>query len=61
MPKVIYNPGENGVPVITVEGVTGKNCTDVTEDLENDLGKVSDKKKTSEFFHKTEKKQEISN
>jgi len=34
----------------TVEGFTGSSCNDATKNLENSLGKVTVKNKTSEAF-----------
>lgn len=37
-------------PVITVKGMAGKGCKDLTAGLENKLGKVTKDEKTDEYF-----------
>lgn len=39
----------DGNPVVSVKGVKGKSCKDLTADLEKALGKVTDSSNTREF------------
>ena len=41
----------------TVEGFTGSSCNDATRNLENSLGKVTVKNKTSDAFISNKKQQ----
>ena len=47
----------------TVEGFIGNSCTEVTKDLENSLGKVTVKNKTSDAFisHQNENLKQLNN
>lgn len=42
----------DGTTQVTVNGVKGKRCAEVTANLEAELGKVTSTKKTTEFYEK---------
>ena len=48
--EIIVSFDDNGEAVITVNGVKGKSCKDVTKFLEKELGEVTSDKKTKEFY-----------
>ena len=52
--EIVVNFDENGEAIISVNGVKGKSCKDVTKFLEKELGKVVEEKKTKEYYE-TEK------
>ena len=53
MPQVIITIAPNGQSRVTVNGVTGTGCKDLTRDIENALGKTTADKKTAEFHQQT--------
>lgn len=54
--EVFLDFNEEDEAVISVKGVAGKSCKDITRELENALGAVKDEKLT-EDYHKTSAKQ----
>ncbi|MBN1699182.1 MAG: DUF2997 domain-containing protein [Spirochaetales bacterium] len=40
---------------LTVSGIDGPRCVELTKDIENDLGEVLSKEKTSEYFNPEKK------
>lgn len=44
------NISDSGEVEITVKGVAGTSCTEITKDLEDMLGIVTDRGKTSEYY-----------
>ena len=53
--KVTLIIDENGAVQIDVEGVKGKTCTDLTADVEDALGTVTNRTKKAEFHQITSK------
>lgn len=49
MATVMMDFDENDNPVISVEGVKGRACKELTADLERRLGKVTKEEKTREY------------
>lgn len=47
--KIIVDFDENGNPTVSVEGVKGRSCKDLTAALEKALGKVTSDKTTAEY------------
>jgi len=56
---IIFDIDENGNITITVEGVKGKDCTEITKDLEAALGVVIDREHTSEYYQEEEDRLQI--
>lgn len=48
--QVIVEIDEQGNSTVTVKGVAGVSCKSITEDLEKALGKVTEDKKTSDYY-----------
>lgn len=48
--EIVVNFDENGETIISVNGVKGKSCKDVTKFLERELGKVVEDKNTKEYY-----------
>ena len=56
---ITYEPSSN---TLSVNGVAGKSCTDITKEIEKNLGEVISMEKTSEFYEKpTQSKESVSN
>lgn len=53
---IIFDIDLNGNITITVEGVKGQSCTDLTKQLEEALGVVLDQQHTSEYYLEEENK-----
>lgn len=49
MEELIINVDSDGAVQITVKGVKGKSCKDVTKQIEQALGKVTSDKPTAEM------------
>lgn len=47
--KIIFEPSTN---TISVNGVKGKNCAELTKELEKALGEVEKTTKTNEYYEK---------
>jgi hypothetical protein len=47
---IVFDIDQDGNITITVEGVKGKDCTDLTKELEEAFGVVIDRTHTSEFY-----------
>jgi len=56
-PKIIMELDDSGEPVIEVKGVSGKFCLETTKDLEKEMGVVSSRKKTTDFYNKQKNKE----
>lgn len=52
--KIIISFDESGGSSIEVQGVKGRKCLALTEDLERALGKVEERKRKPEFFASVE-------
>lgn len=50
MADIIFNISPDGDITITVQGVKGQSCTELTADLEAALGVVVDQQHTSEYY-----------
>lgn len=48
---------EDGIAQVSVQGVCGPGCKELTKDLEQALGITTDSKKTAEYFQKEKAKQ----
>jgi hypothetical protein len=46
---------DDGSSQVSVDGVKGKRCEQVTAELEKELGKKTSARKTAEFYEKDEK------
>jgi len=58
--KIIASPG--GGTTISVDGVKGQSCTDVTADFENVLGEqVEERTLKPEYYHQEDKHLHIEN
>lgn len=53
MAKLIVTIQPDGKVQMHVEQVSGDKCLKITKQLEDSLGKVADKKLTSEFYQQT--------
>ncbi len=51
---ILFDIDEEGNITITVEGVKGRDCTKLTQELEEALGVVIDKQYTSEYYQEEE-------
>lgn len=51
MQKILFEINKGKV-AITVKGVKGKSCTDVTKNVETALGTVKSQRKTGEYYEK---------
>ena len=49
---------DDGKISIKVVGIAGKECLDLTKDIEAALGIVTDRKRTSEFYQEPQKQQD---
>lgn len=47
---IVFDIDSDGNITITVEGVKGKDCTELTRELEESLGVVLDRTHTSEYY-----------
>lgn len=56
---IIITIGEDGNVEISVEGVSGEGCMDFTKFLEEELGDVTDREFTSEYYQEDEESVEI--
>jgi len=48
--EILITVDTRGDPEITVNGVKGKKCQDLTKDIEAALGKVTSTKKTTDYY-----------
>jgi hypothetical protein len=55
MEKVIIDAFPDGSVTIKVEGAPGPTCTELTESVEKDLGKVTSRTATPEMFEEPQK------
>ena len=55
MTEIIVDVDNNADVKITVTGVKGRQCTDMTADLEKALGKVSETRPTGEMYERESK------
>ncbi len=55
MPEILFNIDKDGNITITVEGVSGGSCTDLTKELEEAFGIVLDQQYTSEYYEEEER------
>jgi hypothetical protein len=46
---------KNGKVEIEVKGINGPLCVDITKDLEEELGEVLNREKTSEYYKEADK------
>ena len=51
---IIITIGDDGEVQISVEGVSGKGCIDFTKFLEDELGDVTSREHTSEYYQEEE-------
>lgn len=51
---IVFDIDADGNITITVEGVKGKDCTELTRELEEALGVVIDQEFTSEYYQQVE-------
>jgi hypothetical protein len=58
METVTVEIDADGNPVVSVKGVAGKSCKDLTAELEKALGKVTDSSNTREFEQRGENKRQ---
>ena len=56
---IVITIGEDGNVEITVEGVAGASCIDFTKFLEDELGDVTEREHTSEYYQEDEETVEI--
>jgi acylphosphatase len=56
---IVITIGEDGEVQIAVEGVSGKGCIDFTKFLEEELGDVTSREHTSEYYQEDEDQVEI--
>lgn len=55
MPTIVITVGADGnIKELKVDGVNGPTCKDLTKNLENALGKVTDRKLTTDYYKKPE-------
>lgn len=50
MEKITVEISKEGITTVSVTGVKGKRCVELTEELERELGQVSSEAKTSEYY-----------
>ena len=50
MEKIIVEISKEGVTTVSVVGVKGKRCIEMTADLERELGEISETSTTSEYY-----------
>lgn len=50
MEKITVEISKDGITTVSVTGVKGKRCVELTEELERELGTVDQETKTSEFY-----------
>ena len=55
---ILISIGPDGEVQIQVEGVAGKDCVDLTRSLEEELGDVTDRQFTREYYQETEEQEE---
>lgn len=55
---IVITIGPDGEVQITVEGVAGKDCMDFTKFLEDELGEVTHREFTSEYYQAEESAEE---
>lgn len=53
MAKLIVTIQPNGKVQMHVEQVSGDKCLEITKQIEDSIGKVTDKKLTSDFYQQT--------
>ncbi len=51
MAKIIIKISKQGETKLQVEGVPGKQCTEITANIEEKLGDMVDKQLTSEYYN----------
>ena len=56
---IVITIGPDGEVEITVEGVAGKDCMDFTKFLEDELGEVTKREFTSEYYQTEESAEEV--
>mgnify|MGYP006116698629 CR=1 FL=1 len=56
---IVITIGPDGNVQLTVEGVSGPDCMDFTKFLEDELGDVTERTHTSEYYCDTEEAVEI--
>ena len=56
---LVFSIDGDGNITIEVEGVKGKDCTEITRELEEALGIVVDRNFTAEYYQETEDKVRI--
>lgn len=52
--EILFTIDDSGNITITVEGVKGKDCTEITKELEEAFGIVVDQQFTSEYYQQAE-------
>jgi len=57
---IIITIGPDGNIQLTVEGVAGSDCVDFTRFLEEELGDVTDREFTSDYYKAEEEEEHIS-
>lgn len=50
---------ENGEVTVSVEGIQGSSCTDVTKTIETALGKTTKSNKTDDYYKQPKKTQKL--
>ena len=56
---IVFDIDPDGNITITVEGVKGKDCEKITQELEESLGVVIDRQFTSEYYQEQEERLKI--
>ncbi len=54
MPQIVVNVSKEGKTTVTVQGVTGSGCRELTKALESALGKSTNTELTSAYYEESQ-------